>query len=205
MRIHAAHGVFVLVALMLAAAAAGCAQSQVAARGRPATAADLECSIEAVGLQPDGGLPAQLKLTVRNKSSEAAVFTLPRPLIGEDTIWQVKEPLVLLGAGLTDKAGHEEAAVYTHPKDKDPAKAEMAALPPGGTWTGTYALTEFYFWGPCGPDTGGAFTKYFWRGDKEISLRAALIFEKENSRVESSPLPIRCSFEDWLFKKNRVD
>ena len=204
MRIHAAHGVFVLVALMLAAAA-GCAQSQVAARGRPATAADLECSIEAVGLQPDGGLPAQLKLSVRNKSSEAVAFTLPRPLIGEDTIWQVKEPLVLLMAGLTDKAGHEEAAVYAHPKDKAPARAEVAALLPGGTWTGTYALAEFYFWGPCGPDTGGAFTQYFWRGDKDLAIRAALIFEKDKTRVESPPIPIRCSFEDWLFKKKRVE
>jgi len=202
-RIHAAYGVFVLVALMLAAAA-GCAQNQVAARGRPATAADLECSIEAVGLQPDGGLPAQLKLSVCNKSSEAVAFTLPRPLIGEDTIWQVKEPLVLLMAGLTDKAGHEEAAVYTHLKDKDPAKAEVAALLPGGTWTGTYALAEFYFWGPCGPDTGGAFTKYFWRGDKDLAIRAALIFEKDKTRVESSPIPIRCSFEDWQIGRAHV-
>ena len=204
MRIHAARGVFVLAALVLAAAA-GCAQNQVAARGRPATAADLECSIEAVGLQPDGGLPAQLKLTLRNKAAEAVALTLPRSLIDEQTFWQVKDPLVLLMVGLKDKAGHEETAVYSHPKDKAPAKAEVAVIPPGGTWTGMYALAEFYFWGPCGPDTGGAFTKYFWRGDKDLTLRAALMFEKDKARVESSPVSIRCSFEDWLFQKKRVE
>jgi hypothetical protein len=185
--------------------AMGCAQGQVAARGKPAAAADLECTVEGVGLLPDGGLPAQLKLTVRNKSSEAVAFTLPRPLIGEDTIWQVKDPLILLVADMKDKAGHGETAVYSHPKDKAPAKAETAALAPGGTWTGTYALAEFYFWGPCGPDTGGAFTKYFWRGDKELTLWAALIFEKDKARIESAPIAVRCSFEDWLFKKMRTE
>ncbi|MCX5683375.1 MAG: hypothetical protein NT049_06800 [Planctomycetota bacterium] len=167
--------------------------------------ADLECTVEGVGLQSDGGLPAQLKVTVRNKSSEAVVFTLPRPLIGEDTIWQVKDPLVLLGVWLKDKAGHEESAVYSHPKDKTPAKAEVAVLAPGGTWTRTYSLTDFFFWGPCGPDTGGAFTKYFWRGDKELTFWAALVFEKDKARIESAPISIRCTFEDWLFKKMHTE
>jgi hypothetical protein len=203
-RSRAAQFAMVCAALALAGAM-GCAQGQVAERGKPAAAADLECSVDGVGLQSDGGLPAQLKLTVRNKSAEAVAFTLPRPLIDEQTIWQVKDPLVLLMVGLRDKAGHEEAAVYSHPKDKAPAKAEVAVIPPGGSWTGTYALAEFYFWGTCGPDTGGAFTKYFWRGDKELTLRAALVFEKDKARIESAPLPIRCSFEDWLFKKMRVE
>jgi len=192
-----------VVLAALAMAVVGCAQNPVAARGRPAAAADLECSIEGVGLQADGGLPAQLKLTVRNKSAEAVAFTMPRPLIGEDTISLAKDPLVLLVVGLKDKAGHEESAVYSHPKDKAPAKAEVAVLPPGGTWTRTYALAEFYFWGPCGPDTGGAFTKYFWRGDKELTLWAALMFGEDKARIESAPVSIRCSFEDWLFQKKR--
>ena len=171
-----------LCAALALVGAMGCSQGQTAARGKPAVAADLECTVEGVGLQSDGGLPAQLKLTVRNKSSEAMAFTLPRPLIGEDTISMVKGPMVLLAVGLKDKAGHEEAAVYSHPKDRTPVKAEVAVLAPGGTWTGTFALAEFFFWSPSGPDTGGAFTKYFWRGDKELTLWAALIFEKDKVR-----------------------
>ena len=182
----------------------GCGQ-EMAGRGRPAVAADLECTVEGVGVQPDGGLPAQLKLTVRSKSAEAVVFTLPRPLISEDTVTLARDPLVLLVVDLKDKAGHEEMAVYSHPKDKALTKAEAAVIPPGGTWTGTYALTEFYFWGSGGPDTGGAFTKYFWRGDKELTLSAALVFEKDKTRLESPPISVRCSFEDWLFRKNRQE
>jgi len=195
--------VVVLAALVMAVV--GCGQDHVANRGRPASAADLECTVEGVGLQAEGGLPSQLKLTLRNKAAEAVALTLPRPLIDEQTFWQVKDPLVLLMVGLKDKAGHEEAAVYSHPKDKAPAKAEVAVIPPGGTWTGMYALAEFYFWGPCGPDTGGAFTKYFWRGDKELTLWAALMFGDDKARVESAPVSIRCSFEDWLFQKKRVE
>ena len=193
-----------VLATLALAGAMGCGQ-EMAGRGRPAAAADLECTVEGVGVQPDGGLPAQLKLTVRNKSPEAVVFTLPRPLTSEDTISLARDPLVLLVVDLKDKAGHEETAVYSHPKDKAPAKAEVVVIPPGGMWTGMYALAEFYFWGPCGPDTGGAFTKYFWRGDKDLTLRAALMFEKDKARVESSPVSIRCSFEDWLFQKKRVE
>jgi len=193
-----------LAALALAGAA-GCAQESLATRGRPAAAADLECSVEGLGLQPEGGLPAQLKLSVRNKSADAVAFTLPRPLIDEQTVWQVKDPLVLLAVSLKDKAGHEEAAVYSHPKDKAPARAQAAVIPAGGTWTGTYPLSEFYFWGPCGPDTGGAFTRYFWRGEAELALRAALVFEKEKAHVESPPISIRCKFEEWLFQKKRSE
>jgi hypothetical protein len=191
------------LAALAAFAIAGCAPGQQADRGRPAAAADLECSVEGLGLQPEGGLPAQLRLAVRNRASEAVAFTLPRPLIDEQTIWQVKDMLVLLVIGMKDKAGHEEAAVYSHPKDKVPAKAEVAVLAPGGTWTGTFPLSEFYFWGPCGPDTGGNFTRYFWRGETELSLWAALLLEKDNTRIESPPISIRCKFEEWLFQKTR--
>ena len=198
MRRRAAQIVAGLAALALASSA-GCAQESLAARGRPAAAADLECSVEGLGLQSEGGLPAQLKLSVRNKSADAIAFTLPRPVVYGDAFWQAKDPLVLLMVELGAKTGHLRTAIYTHPGDKGPAKAEAVVIAPGGTWTGTYPLSEFYFWGPCGPDGGGAFTKYFRRGDKKIGLRAVLAFEKDKARVESLLIWVRCSFEDWLF------
>ena len=71
---------------------------------------------------------------------------------------------------------------------------------PGGEWSATYAIDDFYFRGPCGPDTGGGFAKYFWRGEREVAL-AAVVMPEKASVLRSKPIRLQCTFEDWLFRR----
>jgi len=189
-------------AVLWAAGAAGCREALRA--DRPAEVTDLECAVESVGLQPAGGLPDRVRVTVTNRSSAAVALTLPRPLVpeakapgGGDDL-----PLPLLTLVLRDAQGHEESPVYTDVRARKWPAAKTTVLAPGGTWSTEYALTGFYFWGPSGPDAGGDFTRYFWRGSREVVLAAALVFA-EGRRLESRPVTVRCSAEDWLFQKKR--
>jgi hypothetical protein len=191
------------IVILLAAAAAlcvaGCGPTVKAERA--AAPEDLQCAIEPVGLQPEGGMPGSLRLTVTNKSAQAIDFTPPRPLVVEVQPPAGEEmPFPVLGLFMKDAAGHEESPVYTNPRAKSWPKPKPEAIAPGGKWSAEYPLAQFYFWGPCGPDTGGPFIKYFWRGDEEVSLSAVLIFGKDRM-VRSPPITVRCKHEPWLFKK----
>lgn len=191
-----------LLLLALPLLALGCAEAQVA--GRAAVIADLDLAVETIGLQPEGGLPLSVRLTVTNRAAEAVALTLPRAIVPEaqPPAGQGPTPFPLLALFLTDVAGHEESPVYTEPAGKAWPKAKAVALAPGGTWSGTYDLKDFYFWGPCGPDGGGTFTRYFWRGEKVIHLSAGLVFA-EKEMLKSKPAAIACNFEQWLFQKAR--
>jgi len=172
---------------------------------RAATVADLVCTIEPVGVQPEGGLPASLRLAIRNQSSSTVALVPPRPMAPEAKPPAGEEvPFPILAIVMKSAAGAEETPVYTDPRTKSWPKAREVALAPGAVWSATYRLTDFYLWGPCGPDTGGSFTKYFWRGDKEISIAVSLMFAGGASkRLESNAIQVRCTFEDWLFVKKR--
>lgn len=179
--------------------AAGCGPAVLARR--PAAPADLVCDLQTIGLQPEGGLPLQVRVTVRNVSPQAVAFTVPRPLAGEASPGPSDDlPLPILSLSLKDAAGREISPVYTHPKARRWPKAQQTVLEPGGSWSAVYALSDFYLWGPCGPDGGGPFIKYFWRGDKEVRLAAVIVLGKD-AAVVSKPVTLRCSVEDWLFRK----
>jgi hypothetical protein len=117
-------------------------------------------------------------------------------------------PFPLLGFFLRDAQGHEEAPVYADVRARRASAPKYVTLAPGEVWSGPYALASFYFWGPCGPDTGGDFTRYFEPGETELKLTAAVLFDfekdarAEKAIVGSEPIVVRCAFEDWLFKKN---
>lgn len=193
-RAAAVAGAFVAAAL----AGAGC----VAAR-RDAVPADLACAVERVGPEAPG-LPERVRVTVRNAGAEAVRLTLPRPMPGEGT---GSVPFPLLGVFLRDAEGDEEGAICVAAGERRAARPKTVVLAPGQAWSREYALASFYFWGPCGPDTGGDFTRYFEPGDKELELRAAVLFDfREDARaekaiVESDPIAVRSAFEDWLFRR----
>ena len=193
-----------VVVLAACAPLALCACCLPSRAGRPAEAANLAVTVEGMGTQPQGGLPDRVRIVVRNASVESLLFPRPRAMIDEQTVTHAKGPLVALCLLLRDKEGHEEVPVYTHPEAKAPAEPTMVRLPPGGTWSGEYSLREFYFWGPCGPDTGGAFTQYFRKGDEEVALTAALLWlpgGEDTARAESNSIGLHLWHKEWLFKK----
>ncbi|HUU11529.1 MAG TPA: hypothetical protein VM431_13460 [Phycisphaerae bacterium] len=193
------HASLAMAAMVLAAA--GCAAMPKA--DRDATPVDLAVAAETIGEQPEGGLPAQVRVTVRNRSEAVVALTLPRPLAAlVEPAARDELPLPLLVLVLADAEGHDEMPIYSDPRAKRWAKARVVALAPGQEWSATYAIEDFYFWGPSGPDTGGSFAKYFWRGDREITMRAAL-FYGEGKAVRSAPVTVRCKFEDWLFRRQK--
>ena len=190
-----------LALLTASLAGGGCA----ATAGRDAEPQDLTCAIERVGA--DGpGLPERVRVTIRNSGAEPVRLTLPRPLPGEDESGDVLFPL--LGLFLRDAQGHEEVPVYADVRARRSEAPRSVTLAPDGAWSREYALASFYFWGPCGPDTGGGFTRYFEPGETELKLTAGVVFGfkedaiAEKAIVESEPIVVRCAFEDWLFKKN---
>lgn len=185
-----------VLALLLAAGCKGTLKAD-----RDARVADLGLTVEGIGLQPEGGLPAKVRVSVRNRSRALVAFTLPRPLVGEEEAEGHDElPLPCLFLHLEDAQGHDEMPIYTHPRATRWLKVQRIVLGPGQEWANTYAIEEFYFWGPCGPDAGGNFAKYFWRGGQEISLAAVIMFGKVKT-LRSKPMTLQCKFEDWLFRK----
>lgn len=190
-----------LLAALVVAWAAGCAPTVKAQRA--ADLPDLEMTVQTIGLQPEGGMPAQVRVTVRNRATVAVSLTPPRPLVpgvaGPGGPADV--PLPLLGVFIRDVAGQEETAVLTDTKSKVWPKPQTVTLAAGGEWSATYPLTGFYFWGPSGPDSGGPFVKYFWRGEKEVVLFSAALVFGEGRSLRSKPVAVRCAFEEWLFQK----
>jgi len=178
--------------------AAGCEEPLKA--DRDARIADLDLQVEGVGLQPEGGVPAEGRVTVRKRAQARVAFTLPRPLPGEETESPDELPLPCLLLHLEDAEGHDEMPIYTDPRATRRPKARRIVLGPGQEWAATYAIDDFYFWGPRGPDAGGSFAKYFWRGGRHVSLTAVVMFDKA-SVLRSKPIRLQCTFEDWLFRK----
>jgi len=165
-----------------------------------ADARDLACTIESAELAPTAGLPKKIRLTLRNKSRETRVVPLPRPQAPGDFIMDAERfgpPYLYLGLKRDGRKG--QFVLYTAIRAESRVAAQVAVLKPGEHWTGIYALADFYFWGPCGPDTGGDFTRLFGPGTEEIVLEAALELWKGEA-VRSNPLPVKCSYEASVFK-----
>ena len=192
-----------LPALLLAAvllAAGGCEETVRA--DREAAADDLALAIEAVGTQPEGGLPAEVRLTVTNRSAEVLALTRPRPMVPATAAQgHAGLPLPCLVLALENADGRDEMPVYTDPDARGWPAAKQVAVGPGEAWTATYPIEAFYFWGPTGPDARGSFAKYFWRGDRPVRMRARLVLA-EGRAVESDPVALRCKWEDWLFRED---
>jgi hypothetical protein len=184
--------------------AVGCGEGVTAVRPavvRPAAVADLELAAEAVGLQPEGGLPEKVRLTLRNQGGAPVTLMFPRPMVsGVQPPRGEEMPMPVLSLSLKDAAGHEETVVYTDPRRKSWPRAVGMTLHPDAAWTGEYPLKAFYFWSSAGPDVEGDFTRYFWRGDQPVSLVAAMILGKDQA-VRSKPLVLQCKYEDRLFRK----
>ncbi|MFO8013794.1 MAG: hypothetical protein R6X20_10875, partial [Phycisphaerae bacterium] len=105
----------ILVALLLAGAMVAAAGCEEAVRAdRDAVADDLVLALEAAGTQPEGGLPAEVRLTVTNRSPAVVAFTLPRPMVPADAAGAHEGlPLPCLVLALEDAAGHDEMPLYT--------------------------------------------------------------------------------------------
>lgn len=186
--------------LMLGVCATGCsltARPEVMGEYR-----DLVVTVEGIGGQPQGGLPDRLRLVVRNPSVRRVSFTIPRPLIDEQTLNSAEGEFVTFVIQLVDQAGHEEDAAFTTPSARSPAKPQVVVLSPKNTWTAEYPLAQFHFWGPCGPDTGGPIIRYFHAGDASITLRAVLTWQREDARIESNQISLRVRHEGWLFQRS---
>jgi len=195
-------GTLVAAGVLVVAAATGC--NETVRADRDALPADLAVAVEGIGLQPEGGVPAEIRVTVRNQSGQTVAFVVPRPLVALEpeakTPADEPVPLPLLALVLEDADGHDESPVWTDPKARVWPKARRVALGPGGGWSASYPIQEFYFWGPCGPDAGGGFARYFWRGERPVALRAVLVFG-DSVAVRSPPMRLTCRFEDWLFRE----
>jgi len=191
-----------LAALVLVVA--GCAEGRRA--GRAATPADLALAVEPVNLPAEGGLPAALCLSVRNRSGDTVGFTVPRPVtpLAPRPPGAADLPFPILALFLRDAAGHEESPLYADRYAKAWPKAVTVALGPGEAWSAEYRLTDFYLWGTTGPDVMGDFTRYFARGPTDLALAAGLVFGQGNV-LRSDPVPVRCAFEGWLFKQKRAN
>jgi hypothetical protein len=193
------------VALALALAAAlACGCTPTAKADRDATPADLALAAESVGLQPEGGLPESVRVTLTNRSAQTVAVPLPLPMAPKAKAPEgAATPLPLLVAHLRSAQGREESAIWTDPKRGSWPKAKTVVLAPGETWSETYTLDAFYFWGPTGPDARGAFTQYFWRGESPLVMTVMMVFA-EGRLLRADPIGVTCKFEDWLFQTQRT-
>jgi hypothetical protein len=194
-----------LAAVAAVLAAVGCAGGRRA--DRAATPADLVLDIQPVGLPPaEGGLPAALRLSARNRSGDTVGFAVPRPVtpLAPKPPGAADLPLPILALFLRDAAGHEESPLWADRYAKTWPKAVTVALGPGETWSAEYRLTDFYFWGTTGPDVMGDFTRYFGRGPTDLALAAGLVFG-QGQTLRSDAVSVRCAFEGWLFRRKPAD
>jgi len=183
--------------VLVALGGAGCGEAVKAER--VALVEDLDLAAEPVGLQPEGGLPEKVRLTVRNTCGAPVEFILPQPMVALAPPADASAGPVLT-LSLQDAAGHEESPVYSDPRGRSWPPVKRKVLAPNAAWTGEYPLKAFHFWSSAGPDVEGDFTQYFWRGDRPVTLAAAIILGKDRV-VRSKPISLMCRYEDRLFRK----
>ncbi len=159
--------------------------------------ADQALSLELLG--ESGDLPEELRLTFHNRTSTAVSFTEPWRLHPE-TSADGENPSPLLALVLTDPDGNdsEHSPVLTHPPEATPPpKPETVQIRPGGTWSRTYPLSSFQFWGPCGP--AGDLPSCMARGSAALRVRAEL-HGGPDTVLRSDPVVLRCSIPAFLFE-----
>ena len=167
---------------------------------RLADASDLECTIEAVGPKPDGGLPQAIRFTLVNKSDGAVIVPLPRAQTPGDSVMdrdRFGPPYFLL---VLKKAGNEREGefLYTAIQATSRTFGQAALLRPAARWVNQYETKDFYPWGPCGPATDCCLSGCLSPGTEEVSLEAALVLW-QGEMLRSKPITLKCSHKPWIF------
>jgi len=185
---------------MTAAFLAGCDQAGDVRIERLADASDLECTIEAVGPKPDGGLPQAIRFTLVNKSGGALIVPLPRAQAPGDSVMDRDNfgpPYFLL---IFKKAGYEREGefMYTAIQATSRTCGRAALLRPAQRWVNQYETKDFYTWGPCGPATDGCLSGCLSPGTEEVSLEAALVLWP-GELLRSKLITLKCVHKPWVF------
>jgi hypothetical protein len=157
----------------------------------------IECSFEVLP-RNNGPIPSVIEVDFKNNTGTTIEFTRPNPLCGESNT----PPFV--GVVLKDGSGENESFSYVLIVEKQEAAPSKVSLRPGQHEKIKYDLSQFYRWGPCGPDQYGNFLKYFQKGEKSITMEVFYVMgdERQPTNLKSSnKVEFPASHPEWLFKK----
>ena len=157
---------------------------------------DVECAFMFSEHEKD----AFSKITVvyKNKSKKPGSFVPPLPA-DEDDDEEPKTPW--LGLLIKSKNGNDEEEFMLTLTDGKPEQKWMKLfLSAGESKSIEYQLSDFWRWGPCGPDRSGSFLNFISPGNSEAEAQVVLIKGDTNQQtLESKPVELRCTFsKPWV-------
>jgi len=140
------------------------------------------------------------KITVsyKNVSKKAGYFSLPFPA-DENNDEKQKNPLLALE--IKSKNGkHEEEFLFAliDGECESKQKVKKIFLVAGGSNAIEYQLSDFWRWGPCGPDRSGSFVKFISPGNTEAEALIILVKDIDINQqcLESKPIELFCTFSN---------
>lgn len=167
----------------------------------PATSsADWTCEFSCRG--PDASrLPSSIEVRIRNRSTEQRELTLPTKQVAIEG----GQPGSLLCIQLTARNGTSEVFVYA--STNEPAVSTVpvrARLAPGAVATNNYSMSEFFRWGPCGPDASGSLAEHIKPGAEMVRMKLLWFPDNDSprtNRVDSESHPLLVNRPAWLFRR----
>ena len=147
---------------------------------------------------------SHVSLTFSNATSHAGALRLPGGIREQEYPPSFPRAPWLELLVTEPKSGAQEEigfATFT----KSPESSATIPLAPGETHTSTYALSDFYLWGPGGPNVTRGIWTYLTPGDVELTV-VALIFDKDkDGTLTSNSETMHRAFPDILFRKKKVE
>jgi hypothetical protein len=161
---------------------------------------DVELSLEVIS-RGTRGLPKEIRITFRNKSSKRGCLVLPRPVVEGDD-YDASLPCLCVGMRETrddDLPPAEPIFLYVKPRGQPTGPKGGVYLDAGAKIARRYELSSFCLIGHgIGPNPNANFSTCYKTGDQESELRAYVITKWTNlTRINSKPILVRTSAVDF--------
>lgn len=160
---------------------------------------DWECAYRVLDTNV-AGIPKVIEISIKNLSSQTIQMRAPNPLSGGAS----ENPHSVVYVDLIGKSGAIERFYYATTNDVNVNVSQTLKIAPMASHTKKYEMSQFYRWGPCGPDLYGSFLDYFTVGSSKLAMRVGWLPDMSanpTNEIQSAAATFLALYPDWLFKK----